>query len=269
MTDLLKALGQRVRERAPAERLDELGRAPLSPAEVAALESELAEDDAAVRAACEPPSNEFKARLHEQVQRSLERERALASPPGVSPPGVSPPGVSPPAPPMKLAARPKPLPRWALWAALPAAAALALWISSAGEAEPQLLARYELEVENAVSRERAEAHEATLAAPLSLQAGASIGLVLQPEKSLRDPVAARVYLKADGALTALAASFESTAIGALRARAQLPAVLPAAGTLLVIVGDVRVIAEAERFARAESTSGPGWQRIERPFTRVQ
>ncbi len=253
MTDLLKAVGQRVREREASEGLDELGRAPLSPDEVAALERELANDDEAVRIACEPLPVDFKARVQEQVARSLEQERAAAPLPA----------------PVRLAARPKSLPRWPLWAALPVAAAFGLWISSGGDAEPQLLARYELEVENAVSRERAEADEATPAAPLSLQPGSSIGLVLQPEKTMRDPVAARVYLEGDGALMSLAASFEATPVGALRARVQLPAVLPTIGTLLVIVGDVRVIADAERFAHDSSMSGAGWQRIEHRFVRVE
>ncbi len=251
MTDWLKEIGKQLREDAEAgERLDELGQAVLSGADTAELERELQVDAEAVRVAYEPLSPELKARISAEISRSL------------GPP--APRAASTPAPPRTAHWR------WAFGSALAAAAVVAIWLNVRAGSQELALASYELEVENAVSRERSVPEgTASEASPLLFEPGSVLRLVLQPERASHGQVAARAYLLRENQLEELHSSFEATEVGALRLQAQLPAALPENGTLVVVIGQPPALRDSAAIARGSTPAGRGWQRLERRFASVQ
>ena len=255
MTDGLKEIGKKLREEeAAGARLDELGQAALSGKDTAELERELQVDAEAARIAYQPLSAELKARIGAEISRSLgpHPERSASPPPA----------------PSRI--------KYGLWSfglALAAAAVVALELNVPVGSDELELASYELQVENAVSRERsAPSASAAEAPPLLLEPGSVLRLVLQPARATDAPVAARAYLLHGNKLEELLrSSLETTQVGALRLTSQLPATLPKSGTLVVVLshsalGDQVPIPV---IAMGSTPAGAGWQRLERRFESVQ
>ena len=148
-----------------------------------------------------------------------------------------------------------------LWLGVPvlaAAAALALWPRSL-ELEP--IAHYQPEIRGALSAQRGREEPP---AALILEPAGRLVLILRPETEISGEVGARVYL-GNGERQLLAVAIEPAASGSLRLDLQLPADLPANGTLTILVGRESELGE-ERLHDAAS-AGLGWQRLHWRFER--
>lgn len=246
MTDLTARLGELVRaQQAREAELEELGERALADRDTTELEARLGVDASVARAAFAPLSEQAQARLTAAIQSSLPAPGAGTAQPR---PGLV----------RRLGSV-----RW-LGLALPAAAviALALWPSSL-----PLLGPYELEVSGAVALERAAPQAA---APLGLVPGSALVLLLRPEAKPDRDVTARVVLRSSAEELSVAAGVERLDSGTLKLQVTLPSSLPAAGELVVLVGVATLLEDptsAARLVTSEAPSGPGWQRVLRPFAR--
>jgi hypothetical protein len=274
LSDFLSQLGRAASEEEElGEHIDEAAGAALDGREPGrALDPRLGLDAETLREAYRPLSAEAKAAITARLAGIVTRSVAdVPAEPSFVPAEPSP---APPASARQRSARA----RWAIGVApaLGVAAALLLWLSSSERpptAASAALVPYRLELQGSVAATRGSP-AAERSAPASEQAtrfeiaGSPVVLLLRPDRPSDEAVAAHAYLRAQGALTALAHTVEVAASGALRLTVASETRWPEQGEIVVWVGTANREPEPEQLAADAPSAGPGWQRLERPVLRV-
>lgn len=233
--DLLDALGAVAREQersVESERWEALARGELSPAQVAEIEREAADDPetAELLELYRPIDAEARARIVERL--------------------------APPAP--------TPIPLWKRvpWVVVPvaAAAALMIWLMQPARLAP--LPEYRALAEGGQSIERAGP---AAEGPLVLGPDSVLTLVLRPATDVAGNVEARFFVGEGDALSEVPLRAERATAGSLRVQAKASEVFGARRgdlRLVAVVGRPEALASgALNKAKAAPDRGSGWQRV--------